>query len=357
MRPVAFRALLYAGAMCACAVVPIQSARPISIDNTRQLPRGVELIADPEFQAGFQIKDPVGAGIVGILRTPSQSSRSALPAWQLAQWHSRSRIEPGAPVKPCAERLEAGMWCWSNSAKRIAAGGGELILSVDSMAEWKNEYRNNQEFPHLLVEQDIARSRPSPSLDEMSALRLSFNYSLLVNNQFREQGAGYNRDRHATQFLLYLMVQDLRSQRDHGQLDYVWLGVPLFDDRLEFIPHGTHVDRATEKLIWTIDQREFMRQSILKKPEQHVEIDVLPHAKRALEYAFSRKLILNKSLHLYKIGGMNVGYEMPGMGLTSIRIGKISLVSVPKTPTSVREATPIPQNAGLALQATENGGG
>lgn len=312
------------------AILPsaFQPAQTISISSPS---RSEELVQDAAFNRGFRLRGAHADGgrVIGVLRSDSQLGRDGEPVWKIAQWHSRGVIGAETPASPCNTLAEAGMWCWSNPFKRIAVGNHALVLSVNSVAEWNGRYRKDEAWPHLLLEQDIARSRPSlPTLGEISALPLSIEYSLITDTQVRVPHAGYDRARHATQFLLYFQVQDLRSEPGDGRADYIWLGVPLFDDRYDFVPSGRHIDSSTRKLIWRIAQQEFMARSILDEPNQLLQFDLLPHAKQALEYAFAQNILRKKSLNFYKIGGMNIGYEMTGLGVTSVRLGKISLKAI-----------------------------
>lgn len=302
-------------------------AAPLLLGVTPEPFEQTELIRDVTFQNGFQVKNNETLAITGELRNRVFDQQPA-PNWILEQWHSRGVIDASDHGQPCADEGSRGNWCWANRYKKIAIGPDGLMLSVDSVAEWDRRYRRDLSplFPHLLLEQTFAHEHEDrPSIADMRALNMSLSFALENSEPLNEVSEGYDPNKHATQFLVYVTVQNLRSAPGEGYGEYVWFGIPLYDDRFQFVEQGRHIDEYTRRLIWSVGQKEFMRRSIHDERSQRIAYDILPQVTEALDYAYRHGLLKQKDPSYYKIGGVNVGFEMPGMSKTSFRLRQLSL--------------------------------
>jgi hypothetical protein len=313
----------------------------------------IELIGDPHGERGVKLKsvNPGPAGYSareeGILRRgePRQA-----PIWRLMQAYSKQSIGAVEPVT-----LAAGQKQWTNAYKEFMMGHGspdaDFVLAVNSIEEYGNHYRSAiAPWPHLLLEQDICvpgghLSEAGPSLADCRAMTLRVSVKLRHANNLHERVRGYSEGIHAAQFLLYFTLQNLNRKSSGYGKEYVWFGVPFYDDRYPVISPSTMRDgtgqedeRKGEKLgtgrfINSIGTKAFAEQGLVPGTWQHIHIDLLPLMKEALERAWSRG-ICNSSTNFadYKIGSMNIGWEMPGLSSVSAQFKDLSLLATgPKT--------------------------
>ena len=143
--------------------------------------------------------------------------------------------------------------------------------------------------------------------------------------------SGYNANIHAAQFLIYFTVQNLnRSSSGFGKI--IWLGVPVYDDRYPMPAKYVAHDDGTSTLIYTIAYRDAAAKSVQDGEWVAFHVDLLPYAIEALQEAWDRGYLPEShDVADYKIGGMNMGWEVPGLSYTAMATQNLSLQAVMKT--------------------------
>jgi hypothetical protein len=313
-----------------------------------QAPFSVELIGDPHGERGVELKwinpKPGGNGArgEGILR---RQGGGANPIWTLVEAYSKASI---APVEPLT--LPDGRKKWANAYKEFTLGHGtpdaDFVLAVNSIEEYGNHYRSpTAPWPHLLLEQVISApgghlSKTGPSLADCQAMTLRISVQLRHANNLHDRGRGYSEGIHAAQFLLYFTLLNLNRQSPGYNKEYVWFGVPFYDDRQPVIGPCLMLDgtgkedesrgekRGTGRFINNVGTKAFAERGLVPGEWLHVHVDVLPLMVQALERAWSRG-VCNASTNLadYRIGGMNIGWEVNGLSSVSAQIKDLSLLA------------------------------
>ncbi len=294
-----------------------------------------ELIQDRDFQQGFFVRDRFNGT---VLPSPIRCDNTvAQPVWNVAEWSSQTTVSSITPVT-----LGNGMCQWADNNKDFRFGpiGAEpysLYFGVNSQSEYNNVYRlPGQPWPHLLVEQrlsapfDFPGQGPGcPPLSLMDSLVFQIDAQLLYNQTIKN--AGYDSTMHAAQFLIFFTVQNL-NQGSSGYGKYVWLGVPLYDDRTPMLPGNMSYDVGTQTLINNIPYSAISTTSMHSGNWIQARVDLLPYAKAALDTAWANGFI-NESTDFtdYKIGGMNMGWELTGMNIATIGVNGISLFAYSNT--------------------------
>lgn len=299
-----------------------------------------ELISDPHFKRGLEILDPESGQSQGSIGWSGEST-----VWQCAQWHSHSSLIDMAPIQPAD-----GLYEWLNADKvvRMGPGAGEydLYLGVNSDSEYGGVYRQNgQPWPHLLVQQPL--SPPGtvgpgcPPLSELAAL--NFQVQARLDSAHIIKKSGYDPNIHAAQFLIYFTVQNLnRSSAGFGKI--IWLGVPVYDDRYPMPAKYVAHDDGTSTLIYTIAYRDAAAKSVQDGEWVAFQVDLLPYAIKALQAAWDRGYLPEShDLTDYKIGGMNMGWEVPGLSYTAMMTRGLSLEATAKTKVD-RKKAPTPKS-------------
>ncbi|MCX7014144.1 MAG: hypothetical protein NTW86_16610 [Candidatus Sumerlaeota bacterium] len=285
----------------------------------------IELIRDPHFQLGFTVNEPKPGKKVprGVLQWDAAPGE---PIWSLAQWTSKFSI---AGAK--AEKLSSGAVRFANEAKTIIVGppgseDADLVLGIDSRPEWNGHARQKgQPWPHLLVEQ---RLLDCPPLAELTALLFSMDARLRVGERFEAEG--YNRNLHACHYLIHFTVQNLNKQSP-GYGDFLWLGIPVYDDRDRMPRRFVAGDAASGKLIYCPAADEYTSESLQDGKWVAFQRDMLPVALDALKAAWEKGFLKgSQNLADYRFGGLNIGWEATGINRAEVQIHDLSLKAVRK---------------------------
>ena len=242
-----------------------------------------ELILDSRFQSGFTVLDPEpGKRIVrGEIRSGSPAEAIV---WDLAQWSSRYTLA-GAT----SESLSSGGVRFSDRSKTVAfATSGperaDLVLGIDTRQEWGETARKKGDpWPHLLVEQKLAGR--CPRLTELK--NLLFHVQTCLTRANRIETPDYNSSIHAAQFLIYFTVQN-RNPASSGYGDFLWLGVPVYDDRGVREKTVIEGDVGLGKLIYNPARSSYTSEGIAFGQWIAYQANLLPHALDALREAWSR---------------------------------------------------------------------
>ncbi|MBU1896352.1 hypothetical protein KKB55_01110 [Myxococcota bacterium] len=304
------------------AALPIDDAAPPEEGNP------IELLADRHFSRGFHVKDPVSGDVTGVI-TPGFAQGA--PLWQIGQWGSATNIGDSASTT-----LASGAVRWEDAYGAVTVGppGSEeadLSLYVNAYEEYGGVYRARDAavtWPHLLGEQRISppgNAGPGcPPLSTLSSLRFSVDARLHFDH--RNIGVGYDPSRHAGHYLMYFTVQNLAVPNTPGYGDYLWFGLTLYDDRDEMPGLAVSGDDATGKLIYNIGLAPLSNASLNDNAWHTLEEDLLPHVLRALDAAWARGYLPHSQDPTdYRIGGMNLGWEIPGLNAAELQIRDISL--------------------------------
>lgn len=282
-------------------------------------PEPIELLRDPHFQTGFRVIAPQqGKRVVeGELRVNPEVE----PVWDLAQWDTR-----GTLAGAVAER-EDGVTTFANDYKQVIVGGpdtdtADLTLRVNGVAEYQGVARKKgQPWPHLLVSQPL--SCPL-NLSEMSAV--PFHLEAKLTHLAKAETDDYSPRLHAAQYQLFVTVQN-RNKESAGYGDFYWFGVGIFDDRKEV--RATSIipgDIGLGKLIYSPATDTYAAQSTHRREWVTFDGDLLPEMLKGLQEAWDRGFLkASRELSDYRIGGMNIGWEVPGLFDCALQLRNFSL--------------------------------
>jgi hypothetical protein len=267
------------------------------------------LIRDPHFRSGFHLIDPKPGQRLAYGRLAGTSA-DAEPAWDLDQWSSRFPLAAGPPAIP-----RPGVRRWANTGKIVTCGQAgtaeaDLSLAVSASVEYDKRARKSGEpWVHLLVEQNFAEA---PSLGALRSARLRLQARLLRSEFHRTED--YSPGLHAAQFQMFLMLQN-RNRESPGFGKLAWFGIPLYDDRSRFPKeHKAQDTGGTAMFIFTPGGEVFADRSAHDRDWITVDKQLRPLFVEALETAWQRGFLLeSRGLADYRVTGMNLGWEVPGL--------------------------------------------
>ena len=278
-----------------------------------------ELIRDPHIRGGFLLLDPKpGQRVVnGEL---AGGEPTVKPVWDLAEWSSKFPLV----VEPA--QCQNGALAFTNAAKQVVIGrldSGEaaLVLGVNASVEYGTRARQESEpWVHLLVQQEI--SEP-PSLAELGAARLHIAARLVRSRAVRTPD--YSPGRHAAQFQLFFTVQN-QNRQSPGFGRLLWFGIPLYDDRHRIpVGHKSKDTAGSEMFIFTPDGSSYTSSSAHDGGWVTVDKDILPLLREALETAWARGFLIESwAMADYRISGLNLGWEVPGIFDVEMQVRDLS---------------------------------
>lgn len=281
---------------------------------------GAELIRDPTFARGFTVLAPKAAD--GALGRIQATETAGPPVWQLAQWHSRFAFTNA--VSDTAPDLGV-----SNVAKWLRlevppADGPTLTLGVDSRPEYGINLRSSPAEPwvHLLVQQEVQNA---PSLAELASLRLAFAVRLREAETFRPEG--HSPSLHAAQFQVVLTLNNTR-RGSAGFGDFLWLVIPVYDDRYPIPPEYVAQDFAMTqgKLIYNPGGAAVGLKMMRIDEWQTVDSDLRPWLEAALRSAWAKGYLPHSRDRAdYRVAHLNLGWEVPGLNRVSMEVRGLSL--------------------------------
>jgi hypothetical protein len=298
-----------------------------------------QLIADRHFQRGFININP--ATSIEISQMPSGLCPDP-PIWQFAFGNSQTTL----PNQPRVT-LGSGAVSWDDTYARMVIGPGgtpevDLTLAVWGYEQYGGTYyvpAPLQGWVYHLAQQQISvpgvythGSPPISSLD-----RLDFNIFARLLYADQNIQSGYDPNHHAAQYLIYFTIQN-QNQSNPGFGDYLWFGLSVYDDRTPVLGLTVMQDiGGTDRLIYNLGSEPFVSQGFTPGgPGMLFEGDLLPAIRDALTRAWANGFLTGSNeLSDYRIGGMNIGWEVPGLNDVEMQVRDLSLLYERKVPAPV----------------------
>jgi pimeloyl-ACP methyl ester carboxylesterase len=278
-----------------------------------------EVIRDNTFRQGFILWEPKPGKHIKYGEIHGAQTNGA-PVWGLSQWSSR------LPIQPVVQSAADGSLVFNNAAKSITlqSPGADLTLAANSAFEYGPGSRKAGEpRVHLLVEQEFENP---PFLHKLAAAKFHLEARLLKATDLHR--GDYDPGVHAAQFQVFFTVQN-RNRQSAGHGDLLWFGIPIYDNRHRHPPELKSKDfGGTEKFIFTPAATNFTPASAHDREWVVIDRDLLPLMREALEMAWAKGFLSGSTNFAdYAIGGMNMGWELPGMFDVALETRKLSLIA------------------------------
>jgi len=291
-----------------------------------------ELIADRHFTRGFIALEPGTSAPLGPM---NPGFAPGAPVWDLAQHASPSSLNYVTPTT-----LPSGAKRWEDQYGAVTIGPygsaeADLSLRIQAFEVYGGTYYTptaTKAWVHLLGAQLIsapgAVGPGCPPLPQLASLDFSVDARLLYDQQNIQ--AGYDPGKHTSSYLMYFTIQNLSNPGAPGYGDYLWFGVTLYDDRYPMpglYAAQDSCEACTGKYIYNIGLEPLSNSSLNDQQWHSLSADLLPHILTALQKAWDLGYLPDsQNLADYRIGGMNLGWEIPGLNNSELQIRDLSLI-------------------------------
>ncbi len=270
----------------------------------------IEMWRDQGFRKGFRVHGGTHEeGYVGELHWEEAAGSCD---WTLAQWACRHNIAEGT--------REGDAYATPSQTVERYQEDEDVVLTLELRAsrEYECARQEGQDWPHLLLGQEMGER--CPSLEQLE--RLEFVSEVKVGYC----SCGMEKPvpgLHAAQANLFLTV----THRDTGNM--YWFGIPYYDSRYSMqdaylAEDGGKAD-ASHRLIYIIPQERLTDRGLTACDWVVYRRDILPDILEGLRLGVEKGFLETADSSGYRITSMNFGWEMPGTYDASLMIRRLSL--------------------------------
>ena len=248
-----------------------------------------------------------GHQVFGYLNLPGFGEEQS---WTLAEWSSRHLMKDGYSVEPYGE----GGYRFFNEGKNVIwfPGKNEIRLEPLTSHEYERTRKGGEGWIHLLLEQKVEEA-DRVRLADMKHLYVTLEYSVDYC-EMKMPVEEYDTNCHAAQVSWYFTLENcIDPSRDfEGRPDYLWFGLPMFDNRSDSRGEGTFFDWGTQKLIFGMDKSTYIDGPFEVGKSYRFSFDVLPVMRHAYDVGRAGGVLVNTNWEDLAIGSTNIGWEVPG---------------------------------------------
>jgi len=279
-------------------------------------PEYEEIIKDPHFTTGFNLRSPKASeGVYDRWIPYPVEGKEITPEWLLGQWGTDGVLKSANGKTVCG-----------NDYKKVAvAKTGEkadLTLDVYANKEYAGDVRKaDRMWAHLLVEQGLKKvSR----LVDLKSVKFHLEAKLLSSKLYKPEL--FDAGKHAAQYQVFFYLQD-RNKESEGYGEMIWFGIPVYDNRERKTSRYEAGDFAGSGMfICTLAHDFLCKESAHDGKWITLEADLLEEMKNAFYIAQKKGFMQKtKSLDDIYLTGMNMGWEVPGLLDVSIQTRNLSL--------------------------------
>jgi hypothetical protein len=276
-----------------------------------------------------------GIGVAGLTTLAPQNqdtitpfgTGTGKPLWRIAQWGSNFYL---TEVQP---QHKGDTVIYSNQGKKLGflkeKDATSVFLYVYGSREYSEPRKNNEAWPHLLIEQNLEMPI---KISQLSNIQYQISAKLLfVDMKMTEQQ--FDPNLHTCQVTLFLTVQNHNRESEfYG--DYFWFGLPLYDVRnryiAEYAAQDAGKDDATKKFILSVAGSKLFEGSMHDKQWISISKDIYPLIVDAFRQTQEKGYMKESRFEDLAIGSMNVGWEVPGTFDCGIQLKGFSMIGIYK---------------------------
>ena len=286
------------------------------------------LLSDGKYENGFGVMGmSAESGRKNLAFFACGGKPEAEPVWQIGQWSGKNDL-----CRSKGRETAPGVWNYTAGGKSFTLDRNDnvLTLAVNAEKEYDHARRENEGWVHLLLEQEFSEWARVEGAKSVCA-ELDFSVDKCVNRMGRE----YDPELHAAQLTWYIMVTNrpkktvydektgLWSEGEDG--DYLWFGLPIFDNRRPYAEKSAAYDRGTDRYISSIASYRYLSRDAEVGKRYAFRYDILPDIRDAVCRAKELGALKNVRYENLYFTYMNFGWEVPGIFDVSLSVRSINL--------------------------------
>lgn len=276
----------------------------------------IEIIEDSNWSNGFIL---TGFNSTQVGNRPAERDIGRInfdtvvekPTWRIGQWGCLKNL-----AYPSATRNFVNGWDifrddstdYSKELK-LNRATGEFSLNVAATKDgiYADGPRTaNEPWIHFILEIPSFNRRQKVSELEY----LTFYLEFMLNKSENHNGDDYDTNLHSAMFLWYVTLRDCNNG------DYMWFGLPIYDNRHTYSPEYAMQDGgkedSTDKFIFNPAADGFLDLPVTAGIRNVLNKDMLPTIEKAFGTAKERGFLKNSAWEDMEISLMYIGWELPG---------------------------------------------
>jgi len=292
-----------------------------------------ELIHDASFLKGFDLLEPntnSNRALSGVLDYNGEAQGKTRD-WQMSQWWNPKDWDF---INSEFIKEGEGLYTYVNISRRVFVDQprNAITLELDSGVEYKHLYGRpryeGENWSHVLLEQNFKEPQ---RVGELNKIIVSLDF--MLNFDLNVKPGQKIPCSQATWYFTFTNPKNgdphYESQKLTNPNDFFWFGLPIYDSRYRHLMGYKHVDSgfvgATNKLIYCIPSRKYLKRRILPGRPYHIEINILPFVEKAFKYGKHHGALEGTEWENVVFNYTNLGWEMPGSFKSSITFSNISI--------------------------------
>lgn len=306
-----------------------------------------ELLKDLTFSRGFYVSPFVSnnsqVGDWNII-THDGNKADGDPYWTFAQWGCTHDMRTKDTY---TFTREGNVLTYDDGGKYMQIDtdkAGTITLGIKGSEEYTRDENGNvrertdatENWPHILIDQAIG----DPINSAVESIFMEITYEVTECTSLVDRTIyPLNEQLNAAQFQWFITLYDndeTSATFNHG----MFFGFSMFDTRtMNDTPKGySAYDGGKEDstgayiYMFSLSQAKSFSQNVLENlpssvigKEVRVKVDILPFLKQALKEAKSAGALLGASVDKLRIGGTNIGWELPGNYDATVKISNLNI--------------------------------
>ncbi len=320
----------------------VSSSKAPSKPSTSSAPsnsKTFSILSDPKFESGFNVLG-LNAGDGGAAGKFVYNPLDIVGRqyWNLAQWWTKYSFADKNYTQQ--KKLGNNVYGLINKNKEFIIDYNTNTLTFKGITSnlYEAPRQDGENWFHLLIEQNFVTA--NTKITDLAKVQVTMSNRLTY---FKDNmGDAFNSGLHAAQFLMYFTVTN-RDPNSPENGKYIWFGFPMFDNRFEWNPATSMLDKGTGSLMVIIGNEVMYKANgknncwkngkVYASPNaewSYFSLDVLPMIKNALDTAHKDGYLTKTSLDQLYITGMNLGWEIPGSYDATMEVKDFSIIGTRK---------------------------
>jgi len=276
------------------------------------------IVLDPYFKHGYIVNAQESTNAHRNWRFDYNGSadKSLNPVWNLAQWWDPFNFGTSSIYSKSGTKHT---YADTSRSFTVDTSNGSFAMSVNTKKEylyrWGAPIPSGASWLNSLLMQNF-QSGYNHYISDLSSLKVKMTWTLdeahYLGDNYRPQGA------ECIQYLFYFRI--LNTPRDGSTTPTtagMWLGVPLYDSRYNYIEEHAMYDGgfegATGSVIYSLPSNSYMGNGPVKVNKAYTfEVDVLPYAAKAFKWCQDNGYLTNLKYSNLQLRYFNIGFEIPG---------------------------------------------